>query len=132
MPTAPRSSCTTPGCRDYAKYRGKCEAHSRQANAARGTTKERGYGADWQRLRDLKLATTAICEIRTHCDGAIADSVDHIIPFRGKDDPLRLEWSNLQSACTPCNSAKAAKAGERPAVWPARRETATKPEEEIR
>jgi len=83
-------------------------------------------------LRKLKLATDGICQIRTHCAGAIADSVDHIVPFRGVDDPLRLEWSNLQSSCIRCNSAKAAASGRRPAVWPPAKQLAVKPGGEIR
>jgi len=28
-----------------------------------------------------------------------AQDVDHIKPFKGKDDPLRLDWDNLQGLC---------------------------------
>lgn len=69
-------------------------------------TTQRGYGYDWQKLAALKLATDGICEIRTHCAGAVATEVDHKVPFRGINDPLRLEWSNLRSSCKSCNSAR--------------------------
>jgi 5-methylcytosine-specific restriction protein A len=29
----------------------------------------------------------------------IAQEVDHIVPFKGKNDPLRLDTKNLQSLC---------------------------------
>ena len=103
MPNAPKRSCTFPGCPAYAEYRGKCMAHAKQTQS---NTTERGYGHDWQKLRALKLATNGVCEIRTHCQGAVATEVDHRIPFTGMADPLRLEWSNLRSACKPCNSAR--------------------------
>ena len=34
--------------------------------------------------------------------------VDHIVPFKGKDDPLRLDETNLQSLCRPCHATKTA------------------------
>jgi 5-methylcytosine-specific restriction protein A len=30
----------------------------------------------------------------------LAQEVDHIVPFKGKDDPLRLDPKNLQSLCS--------------------------------
>jgi len=38
-----------------------------------------------------------------HCEEAgrvtAAQDVDHRTPFQGLDDPLRLDWNNLQSLC---------------------------------
>jgi len=115
MPFACRRNCPVPGCPGYAEIRGRCKIHASQAEAERnarrrgklGTTTERGLGADWVRLRALKLATDPFCQINTHCiQGTIATEVDHIVP-RSKRPDLRLEWSNLQSSCKACNSAKA-------------------------
>ena len=106
-PKAPARSCSQQPCAGFAERGGRCAMHSQQAERSRGSSADRGYGRDWERLRNLKLATNPICQIRMICPGAFATEVDHIIPFQGKDDPLRLEWTNLQSACKPCNSAKA-------------------------
>ena len=32
--------------------------------------------------------------------------VHHIIPFKGKHDPLRLAWHNLESLCRACHGMK--------------------------
>lgn len=37
--------------------------------------------------------------------------VDHIVPFDGLDDPLRLDWDNLQVLCAGCNASKARSEG---------------------
>jgi 5-methylcytosine-specific restriction protein A len=102
--------CPGPGCHALVAS-GRCPDHQREAQVRRGTTTERGYGSDWERLRAYKLATDTVCQIRTHCDAAVATEVDHIIPFRGVDDPLRLDLFNLQSACKRCNSAKTNRGG---------------------
>ena len=106
-PKAPARSCSQQPCAGIAERGGRCAMHSQQAERWRGSSADRGYGSDWKRLRILKLGTNPICEIRINCAGALATEVDHIIPFSGPSDPLRLEWSNLQSACKSCNSAKA-------------------------
>jgi|ERR1035438_705761 5-methylcytosine-specific restriction protein A len=105
MPTAAPKACICQPCPNLAEYRGRCREHARRAEIARGTTTERGYNGDWQRLRNAKLATDPVCQIRTHCKGLVASEVDHIVPIRVRPD-LRLEWSNLQSACKRCHSAK--------------------------
>lgn len=86
--------------------KGCCAVHEKARNASRGTTAQRGYGSDWERVRLAKLAANPICEIRTECQGAIATQVDHIVPIERRPD-LRLEWANLQSCCKACNVAKA-------------------------
>ena len=105
MPTAPPKPCSCQPCPSHAEYRGRCREHARQAEIARGTTTERGYNGDWRRLRAAKLAWDPVCQIRTHCQGMVAEEVDHVVPIRLRPD-LRLEWSNLQSACKRCHSAK--------------------------
>lgn len=64
------------------------------------TTNERGYDADWQKLRALFALEHPLCK---HCDeqdgrAVPMDHVDHIIDISVRPD-LRLEWSNLQSLC---------------------------------
>ena len=76
--------------------------HTR-ANDSRQTTTQRGYGSDWQRISKLKRQQTPVCEV---CRVALAEDVDHIIPFSGIHDPLRTAWDNLQSICRTCHRAK--------------------------
>lgn len=97
-----RTVCSYPGCRVLVAN-GRCAGHAYAPE--RPKTAARGYDADWRKLRALKLATDPFCQIRTHCQGAPATEVDHIVPIALRPD-LRLVWSNLQSACKPCNAAK--------------------------
>lgn len=105
MANLPKRPCLQPGCPELVTS-GRCSKHQRNWNTRRGTTKERGYGADWQAVRAMKLRQDPLCEIRTHCDGALATEVDHIVPIREAPE-LRLDMANLQSACKACNVAKA-------------------------
>lgn len=65
----------------------------------RRTTKERGYDADWKRLRKRFAREHPLCE---HCrsEGRTApgEHVDHRIPIAQRPD-LRLDESNLQHLC---------------------------------
>jgi 5-methylcytosine-specific restriction enzyme A len=106
MPSIALRPCLHQPCGELVAGGGCCPTHRRLRERERGTTKERGLADGWPRLRAAKLAEDAICQIRTHCDGAVATEVDHIVP-RDVAPGLRLVWSNLQSACKPCNSAKA-------------------------
>jgi len=69
----------------------------------RGSKQARGYGGQWERISRLKREACPVCEV---CHDAPATEVDHITPFRGVGDPLRLSWSNLQSICQPCHQKK--------------------------
>jgi len=74
-----------------------------ERDAARPTNKQRGYDEHWNRISRLKRDRQPICEV---CHDAPAEDVDHIIPFAGVNDPLRTEWSNLQSICRACHNVK--------------------------
>jgi 5-methylcytosine-specific restriction protein A len=89
---------------------GYCSICRKTEDRRRGTTAERGYANGWPRVRAAKLAIDPVCQIRTHCQGAAATEVDHIVPIE-QAPYLRLEWSNLQSACKPCNVAKSHQIG---------------------
>jgi 5-methylcytosine-specific restriction endonuclease McrA len=77
-----------------------------QVAKRRGTTNERGYDADWERLRDLHKFNEPLCR---HClaKGLVVpmDEVDHIIDIAVRPD-LRLDDANLQSLCKSCHSRK--------------------------
>ena len=66
----------------------------------RGNSADRGYDAQWRKVRELKLAQDPLCEI---CESQkivkTADLVHHIIPIDECPD-LRLVMSNLMSVCT--------------------------------
>jgi len=61
----------------------------------------------------MKLRANPLCE---ECKilGRIVEAsmVHHIISIKGKDDPCRLEWDNLQSLCEACHDAKHSSAPE--------------------
>lgn len=90
--------------------RGHCPLHQQQQRQAedreRGSAHQRGYGADWRRLRAVVLAAEPLCRI---CAGAgrvtAATVVDHITPKAqgGPDTP-----ANLQPLCAPCHDTKTA------------------------
>ena len=68
--------------------------HARQHEQRRGTRKERGYGSDWDRLRNWYMAQPSNILCR-HCKArwlrVLATDCDHIKPFVGVDDVLRLD-----------------------------------------
>jgi hypothetical protein len=70
----------------------------------------RGYGADWRRVRLAVLASEPLCRI---CEAVgrvtAATEVDHIEPFQGIEDPLRLAVANLRPLCRPCHLARTAR-----------------------
>lgn len=92
----------------------RCEAHKVRcgsfADRSRGTRQQRGYGAEWDRLRALVMRRDAglcqPCLKRGHVTGAKA--VDHIVNKKaGGGDEL----ANLQAICNPCHAAKTAAEG---------------------
>ncbi len=66
----------------------------------------RGYDGAWRALRREVLDATPICVL---CHQRRATEVDHIVPFRGLHDPLRLARSNLRSVCAPCHRSRTAR-----------------------
>ena len=73
---------------------------------AQGST-QRGCDKAWQRLRAWHLRREPLC-VKCKEQGTIkeAKQVDHIRPFRGRNDPLRLDLANLQSLCVLCHQRK--------------------------
>ena len=93
----------------------------------RGSAASRGYDRDWSKfavrymdkLWWLKVPRAGLCGCRhptapktndSVCarEGVIllATVVDHIIPIRGKEDPLRFDLANLQALCDRCHNQK--------------------------
>lgn len=73
----------------------------------RPSSRERGYDWQWEQLSEQFRIQNPLCE---HCQsiGRLepAREVDHIIPFQSHDDPLRLDWNNLQGLCRTCHAKK--------------------------
>lgn len=66
----------------------------------RGSAASRGYDETWRRLRAWHLAANPLCAYCRQADQlTLAEVVDHIKPFDGVGDPLRLDPGNLQSLC---------------------------------
>lgn len=105
MAWKPRRPCTHPGCTALTET-GRCDKHIREqrksVDVARGTARERGYTALWDRLSKAFIKGK-LCAI---CKRAPATCTDHIIPHKGN---TRLFWdvSNWQPACKACNDRKA-------------------------
>lgn len=115
MPTRARKPCAHGGCRALVRGSTYCSAHaqlhtrarSRADRAQRGTTSELGYDRIWQKVRAQHIAWSPLCVMCKARGWAVrAKDVDHIIPFEGRTDPLRLDPDNLQSLCRACHNAK--------------------------
>jgi 5-methylcytosine-specific restriction enzyme A len=81
---------------------------TRRYDQARGTTTERGYGTDWQKVRAVQLREHPVCQ----CDrcremGRVrpADTVHHIQPVERAPE-LRLDPGNLLSMGWGCHEAE--------------------------
>lgn len=108
MPTRPKSSCTIPGCPNRVERGSRCAIHQTERHTLiderRESSTKRGYDAEWRKIRATFLAEYPLC-VRCLADGLpiVATEVDHIKPLRhgGTHD-----YSNLQSLCHRCHSAK--------------------------
>jgi 5-methylcytosine-specific restriction enzyme A len=105
---APRP-CTRPGCTALVSDgTARCKDHPHESSFAskeRGTRQQRGYGAEWDRLRLVILKRDKyLCQVCLR-KGIVTSCniVDHIVPKaeHGTDDP-----GNLQSICRPCHQEK--------------------------
>ena len=127
MPSAALRPCG-PGCPVLVTH-GRCPAHTRSQDRARGTTTERGYDSHhWKRLRERFLRERCDCSSRPsalcpRCLGTglrnawcgecastgileRASQVDHIWSFHEYGPQLRLDTRNLQGLCASHHSAK--------------------------
>jgi len=97
----------------------RCAAHKARAGTfadrSRGTRQQRGYGADWDRLRQVVMRRDAgLCQpCRRHGIFHAAHAVDHIVAKErgGTDDE-----ANLQAICRAAHQAKT-DAEKRGQVW---------------
>lgn len=113
MPRRLPHPCGHPGCPALITDGRYCQKHAgveaKRYDEQRGTSAERGYGAQWRKLRDMFLREHPLCECE-ECRrlGRVraATDVDHIIPRSqgGTDDR-----ANLQALAHECHSRKTAK-----------------------
>jgi 5-methylcytosine-specific restriction endonuclease McrA len=75
----------------------------RTYKAAEPTAAERGYDWAWAKLSQAHRKLHPICQ---NCKRRRSKETDHIKPFKGRDDPLRLDPNNLQANCTRCHKCK--------------------------
>lgn len=116
MPSRPPRLCAQAGCPDFAVIKGRCRQHQtaeyRRIERTRGTATQRGYDADWRRVREQALhrdrRQCVLCRAAGHI--RVATEVDHIVPLE-QDRTLRLVLSNLRSLCADCHTQR--HAGER-------------------
>ena len=107
MPIAPLRPCKAQGCAGRApvgeRYCPECKKkNERDDGATRAKAHERGYDAQWHRYRNMFLREHPLCAV---CEAA-AEIVDHVVPVKGRNDPLFYEPTNHQSLCRTCHDKK--------------------------
>lgn len=111
MPSRAPSACRRPGCSGLVRD-GVCSvcgplvrARQVEHDQRRGSARERGYDARWEKVRRLHLMAEPLCRM---CGQAgrvmLASMVDHIVPIA--DGGAVLDDDNLQSLCRRCHDAK--------------------------
>jgi 5-methylcytosine-specific restriction enzyme A len=106
MPQRAAHPCAAPGCTELVQSGAWCTNHQPTQTDDRPTAHQRGYGAQWQKMRLDHLRREPLCRdpYNLHPEQLIpATDVDHIVPRAqggGNDD------SNLQSLCHSCHSHK--------------------------
>jgi 5-methylcytosine-specific restriction enzyme A len=108
MPRKPKKPCSYPRCPELTESR-YCDAHTknydREYERQRGTSTQRGYGANHRRLRKMVLAQEPLCRYCTERgDVEPATELDHI-----DGNQWNLKWENLQGLCKSCHSRKTVK-----------------------
>lgn len=113
MPSKPKRRCITPGCPGLWDGE-RCTVCGRtrpkvgwRSDKIRGTRQQRGYDKAWLKLRACKLKQEPLCEECLRAGKTtVATEVHHRVPFRGRNDPLRLALHNLESLCKQCHQQK--------------------------
>lgn len=87
---------------------GRDAAARRAADAARGSSSERGYSSRWQRFRLVYLAEHPLCEVCKTAGRVEAATDVHHIDGRGPLGERGYDPANLESLCHSCHSKKTA------------------------
>lgn len=106
MPSAPPRACPCGG----SITNGRCDRCSKTKRTKHNrTTRERGYGYDWQKFRDTYLREHPLC-MDCLAEGKVepATEVHHRVKIR-HDAELRLEPTNCMALCDDCHNVRSAK-----------------------
>jgi len=117
MAARPKTICRKVGCGALIDAPGYCAKHAQLKtgwNRSHGelTSAQRGYGYQWQKLRERVLQRDAgLCRIKAKGCTYVAREVDHIVNKatareRGWTDAQMDDELNLQSCCPTCHKAK--------------------------
>jgi 5-methylcytosine-specific restriction enzyme A len=108
MPKKPMKPCGFSMCSQLVKSGERfCPKHKRaerkRYESTRKTAAERGYNAQWRKVRAMQLRHFPMCGC-DECQGQryAADMVHHIVPI-DKNPSLRLAMSNLLSMANGCH-----------------------------
>jgi len=103
MPLKLKTPCNHIGCTRTVRGR-YCDEHKQETRKLsedrRGTAAQRGYDADWKKLRDWYVRQHPLCEdcLEEGIVNGKSIEVDHVIPIDVKPE-LRLDANNLRSRC---------------------------------
>ncbi len=106
-PSAPKSPCLHPGCRNLVSRgdKGRCPEHRKSYNRAvdrtRGSATDRGYNSRWARFRSWFLSENPLCACGC---GHAAVEIHHLVPVSGPDDPRFFDLTNLAGLTKACHS----------------------------
>lgn len=106
MPTRPPTMCldcrqpTSPGPRCPPCTKRRTQRYEADRRRREGSSTQRGYGAEWRRLRSKVLREQPFCQA---CGSSDRLHVDHIIPLKrgGTSTPV-----NVRVLCRSCHSKK--------------------------
>lgn len=108
MPSKAKRPCSYVRCPELTTER-FCQAHKKQYDRERGSSKSRGYDAKWRKARELFLAQNPLC---VHCMSnnrlTAATVVDHITAHKG-DRALFWDKKNWQPLCKKHHDQKTVK-----------------------
>ena len=106
MPKMPPKPCTQARCTKYATKSGRCDEHKRESWVHNGkSASERGYGADWRKIRKrILIRDDYLCQ-ECKRNGVITNGtmVDHII---NKANGGTNRDDNLECICKKCHTVK--------------------------
>jgi 5-methylcytosine-specific restriction protein A len=101
--------CTVHGCPQYTDS-GRCDEHRRQADARRGTARQRGYGGrTWNQARATVLTRDPNCVLGCGRPSTVADhwpTSRRDLLAQGVPDPDAPE--RMRGICKPCHSTETA------------------------
>jgi 5-methylcytosine-specific restriction protein A len=102
MPVAPKKPCRRPGCPALTDA-GYCDAHqslkheaSRQFDASRGNSADRGYDARWRKFRAWLLRRRVMCEALSGCNEP-GNELHHVVRLQDGGD--KYDESNIEVLC---------------------------------